>query len=89
MKEIEEIDKSKNIFEMIKAKLDITDKEISYNKKIDYKCLRNSIQLFKDECSLNERDLEFISTLSDICSIKDIKLDDISNAIIEVCKNKN
>ena len=89
MKEIKEIDKSKNIFEMIKAKLDITDKEISYNKKIDYKCLRNSIQLFKDECSLNERDLEFISTLSDICSIKDIKLDDISNAIIEVCKNKN
>ena len=72
---------------MIKIKLNINDEKISHNKKIDYKCLRFSIQLFKDECTLNERDLEFISTLSDICSFKDIKLDDISNAIIEVCKN--
>ena len=86
-KEIEEINKSKYIFAMIKVKLGINE-NISYNKKIDYKCLRFSIQLFKDECSLNERDLEFISTLSDICSIKDIKLDEIANAITDACKNK-
>ena len=86
-KEKEEIYKSKYIFTLIKIKLNINDEKISHNKKIDYKCLRFSIQLFKDECTLNERDLEFISTLSDICSFKDIKLDDISNAIIEVCKN--
>ena len=87
-KEKEEIFKSKYIFTMIKIKLNINEEKISQNKKIDYKCLRYSIQLFKDECTLNERDLEFISTLSDICSIKDIQLNDISNAIIEVCKNK-
>ena len=87
-KEKEEIFKSKYIFTMIKIKLNINEEKISQNKTIDYKCLRYSIQLFKDECTLNERDLEFISTLSDICSIKDIQLNDISNAIIEVCKNK-
>ena len=86
-KEIEEIYKSKYIFSMIKVKLHINE-QILYNKKIDYKCLRFSIQLFKDECSLNERDLEFISTLSDICSMKDINLDEIANAITDICKNK-
>ena len=87
-KEIEETYNSEMLFKMLKAKLNMLNINEDKKQKIDFKCLRFSIQLFKDECSLNERDLIFISTLSDICSNKDVNLDDIKFAIIDVCKNR-
>ena len=87
-KEIEETYNSEILFKMLKAKLNMINIKQDQKQKIDFKCLRFSIQLFKDECSLNERDLIFISSLSDICSNKDVNLDDIKFAIIDVCKNR-
>ena len=87
-KEIEETYNSEILFKMLKAKLNMIHINENQKQKIDFKCLRFSIQLFKDECSLNERDLIFISALSDICSNKDVNLDDIKFAIIDVCKNR-
>ena len=86
--EIAETEKSKNLFYLLKLKLNISEKSEEQNKKIDFKCLRFSIQLFKEKCSLNERDLEFISIFSDICAEKFVNLDEIKNAIIDVCKNR-
>ena len=65
---------------------------IEQKKKINFECLRYSIQIFKNECNLNERDLLFISSLSDICTIENINLDLIKESIIDICKsfiNKN
>ena len=87
-KEIEETYNSEILFKMLKAKLNMINIKQDKKQKINFKCLRFSIQLFKDECSLNERDLIFISALSDICSNKDVNLDDIKFAIIDVCKNR-
>ena len=73
----------------MKKRLNINDKSEEPNQKIDFKCLRFSIQLFKDKCSLNERDLENISIFSDICAKKSINLDFIKKTIIDVCNNRN
>ena len=86
-KEIKEMEKSKNLFELLKIKLNIPDK-IESNKKIDYKCLKFSIQLFKDECGIDERDLEYISLFSFECTKKDVNLHIIGDTIFELCKAK-
>jgi len=87
--ELNAIEKSKNLFDLLKKRLNINDKSEEPNQKIDFKCLRFSIQLFKDKCSLNERDLENISIFSDICAKKSINLDFIKQIIIDVCNNRN
>ena len=87
-KEMEETEKSKNLFQLLKYKLHISEKKENQNNKIDFKCLRFSIDLFKEKCLINERDLGFISSFSDICTKKDVCLDDIKNAIIDVCKSR-
>ena len=86
-KEMEETEKSKNLFELIKKKLDIPDK-MEPNQKINYKCLRFSIQLFKDECGIDERDLEYISLFSIECAKRNFELNEIKDSIIELCKDK-
>ncbi len=86
-KEMEETEKSKNLFELIKKKLDIPDK-MGPNQKINYKCLRFSIQLFKDECGIDERDLEYISLFSIECAKRNFELNEIKDSIIELCKDK-
>ena len=86
-KEMEETEKSKNLFELIKKKLDIPDK-IEPDQKINYKCLRFSIQLFRDECGIDERDLEYISLFSFECAKKYFDLNEIKESIIELCKDK-
>ena len=48
----------------------------------------NRLSVVKEKCSINERDLGFISSFSDICTKKDVCLDDIKNAIIDVCKSR-
>ena len=85
--EVTETEKIRNLFELFKLKLNIPD-EIDMNQKIDYKCLRYSIQLFKDECGINERDLEFISLFSFECSQKNVDTIIIKDSIIELCKDK-
>ena len=85
--EITETERTKNLFELLKLKLNIPDK-IDISQKIDYKCLRYSIQLFKDECGINERDLEFISLFSFECSQKNVDTIIIKDSIIELCKDK-
>ena len=90
-KELEETEKSKIIFQLLKMRLNIPP-IIEQKKKINFECLRYSIQIFKNECNLNERDLLFISSLSDICTIENINLDLIKESIIDICKsfiNKN
>ena len=87
--ELSESEKSKNLFDLLKKKLSINDKNEEKNQKIDFKCLRFAIQLFKDKCSLNERDLENISIFSDICSKKYVNLDFIRQTIVDVCHNRN
>ena len=84
---MKEIEKSKNLFELLKIKLNIQE-TIEQDRKIDFKCLRFSIQLFKDECGIDERDLEYISLFSFECSKKDVNLIVIKDSIIEVCKEK-
>lgn len=86
-KEMEEMEKSKNLFELIRKKLDIPDK-IEPDQKINYKCLRFSIKLFRDECGIDERDLEYISLFSIECAKKHFELNEIKNSIIELCKDK-
>ena len=86
-KEMEEMEKSKNLFELIKKKLDIPDK-IEPDQKINYKCLRFSIKLFRDECGIDERDLEYISLFSFECAKKYFDLNEIKESIIELCKDK-
>ena len=86
-KEMKEIEKTKKLFELLKLKLNIPD-NIDYNQKIDYKCLRFSIQLFKDECGIDERDLEYISLFSYECSKIDVNTHIIKDSIIELCKDK-
>ena len=86
-KEMEETEKSKYLFELIKKKLDIPDKIEPY-QKIDYKCLRFSIQLFRDECGIDERDLEYISLFSIECAKNYFELKKIKDSIIELCKVK-
>ena len=86
--EITETEKSKNLFYLLKLKLNKFLSSEEHNKKIDFKCLRFSNQLFKDKCSLNERDLEFISLFSDICSNEFVNLDEIKTAIDDICKNR-
>ena len=85
--EVTETEKIRNLFELFKLKLNIPD-EIDMSQKIDYKCLRYSIQLFKDECGINERDLEFISLFSFECSQKNVDTIIIKDSIIELCKDK-
>ena len=85
--EITETERTKNLFELLKLKLNIPDK-IDISQKIDYKCLRYSIQLFKNECGINERDLEYISLFSFECSKKNVDTLIIRDAIIELCKDK-
>ena len=85
--EMKEIEKSKNLFELLKIKLNIPE-TIEQDRKIDFKCLRFSIQLFKDQCGIDERDLEYISLFSFECSKKDVNLIVIKDSIIEVCKEK-
>jgi len=46
-KEIEETEKSKILFYLLKTKLNISEITEETSKKMDYKCLRFSIQLFK------------------------------------------
>ena len=87
-KEIEETEKSKILFYLLKMKLNISEIKEETSKKMDYKCLRFSIELFKEMCSLNERDLEFLSLFSDLCIRSNVNLDYIKNTIIDVCKNK-
>ena len=84
--EVTETEKIRNLFELFKLKLNIPD-EIDMSQKIDYKCLRYSIQLFKDECGINERDLEFISLFSFECSQKNVDTIIIKDSIIELCKD--
>ena len=86
-KEMEETEKSKNLFELIRKKLDIPDK-IEPDQKINYKCLRFSIKLFRDECGIDERDLEYISLFSIECAKKHFELNEIKDSIIEFCKDK-
>ena len=86
-KEMEETEKSKNLFELIRKKLDIPDK-IEPDQKINYKCLRFSIKLFRDECGIDERDLEYISLFSIECAKKYFELNEIKDSIIERCKDK-
>ena len=86
-KEMEEMEKSKNLFELIRKKLDIPDK-IEPDQKINYKCLRFSIKLFRDECGIDERDLEYISLFSIECAKKHFELNEIKDSIIELCKDK-
>ena len=86
-KEMEETEKSKNLFELIRKKLDIPDK-IEPDQKINYKCLRFSIKLFRDECGIDERDLEYISLFSIECAKKHFELNEIKDSIIELCKDK-
>ena len=85
--EITETERTKNLFELLKLKLNIPDK-IDISQKIDYKCLRYSIQLFKDECGINERDLEYLSLFSFECSKKNFNTLIIRDSIIELCKDK-
>ena len=68
--------------------MNISEIKEETSKKMDYKCLRFSIELFKEMCSLNERDLEFLSLFSDLCIRSNVNLDYIKNTIIDVCKNK-
>ena len=87
-KELEETEKSKIIFQLLKLKFsNINNIEQKPKQKIDFKCLRYSIEIFKEKCNLNERDLIFISSLSDICSFEDINLELIKDIIIDICKN--
>ena len=86
-KEMEETEKSKYLFELIKKKLDIPDKIEPY-QKINYKCLRFSIQLFRDECGIDERDLEYISLFSIECAKNYFEQKEIKDSIIELCKVK-
>ena len=85
--EITETERTKNLFELLKLKLNIPDK-IDISQKIDYKCLRYSIQVFKDECGINERDLEYLSLFSFECSKKNFDTLIIRDSIIELCKDK-
>ena len=85
--EITETERTKNLFELLKLKLNIPDK-IDISQKIDYKCLRYSLQVFKDECGINERDLEYLSLFSFECSKKNFDTLIIRDSIIELCKDK-
>ena len=85
--EITETERTKNLFELLKLKLNIPDK-IDISQKMDYKCLRYSIQVFKDECGINERDLEYLSLFSFECSKKNFDTLIIRDSIIELCKDK-
>ena len=85
--EITETERTKNLFELLKLKFNIPDK-IDISQKIDYKCLRYSIQVFKDECGINERDLEYLSLFSFECSKKNFDTLIIRDSIIELCKDK-
>ena len=86
--EIAELEKTKNLFGLLKLKLNIPDKFDLNNIKIDYKCLRSSIQIFQQECGINERDIEHISLFSFECSKKNVDVSTIKNSIIEVCNDK-
>ena len=86
--EIAELEKTKNLFGLLKLKLNIPDKFDLNNIKIDYKCLRSSIQIFQHECGINERDIEHISLFSFQCSKKNVDISNIKNSIIEVCTDK-
>ena len=86
--EIAELEKTKNIFGLLKLKLNIPDKFDLNNIKIDYYCLRFSIQIFQNECGLNERDLEYISLFSFECSKKNVDIVNIKSSLIELCSDK-
>ena len=86
--EIAELEKTKNLFGLLKLKLNIPDKFDLNNIKIDYKCLRFSIQIFQNECGLNERDLEYISLFSFECSKKNVDIVNIKSSLIELCSDK-
>ncbi len=86
--EIAELEKTKNLFGLLKLKLNIPDKFDLNNIKIDYKCLKFSIQIFQNECGLNERDLEYISLFSFECSKKNVDIINIKSSLIELCSDK-
>ena len=86
--EIAELEKTKNLFGLLKLKLNIPDKFDLNNIKIDYKCLRFSIQIFQKECGINERDLEYISLFSFECSKKNVDIVNIKSSLIELCSDK-
>jgi len=44
--------------------------------------------VFKDECGINERDLEYLSLFSFECSKKNFDTLIIRDSIIELCKDK-
>ena len=84
---MKEIKKTKNLFGILRLKLSIPD-EIEINQKIDYKCLRSLIQLYKNECGIDERDLEYISSFSYVCLKKDINISIIKEYIVKLCRDK-
>ena len=86
-KEMKEIKKTQKLFGLLRSKLNSSSK-MEINQKIDYKCLRYLIKLYKNECGIDERDLEYISFFSYECSKKDIDISIIKEYIVKLCKDK-
>lgn len=81
--EIQQVARSLTIFEFFRTELKI--KKSKRSKPIDYNCLRFTLEVYKDFCGFNERDLEFIHSFSLACSMN-IKEITIYEALKKICK---
>ena len=62
------------------------NKEKKNERKIDFDCLRFSNEIYREKCGIEERDIEFLSTFSNICSIYNLNYLDLYKAINSICE---
>lgn len=82
--ELEHIKNTDSIFELFNKRFEVANGEIIY--KINYDCLRNSINIYKNKCKIwGEYDLVFARNIAVACN--KINEFEINNFFNEVCAN--
>ncbi len=85
-KELRLTRKIKERFERFKSIIFTLNKENKNEIKIDFDCLRFSNEIYREKCGIEERDIEFLSTFSNICSIYNLNYLDLYKAINSICE---
>jgi len=78
--------KIKERFERFKSIILTLNKEKKNERKIDFDCLRFSNEIYREKCGIEERDIEFLSTFSNICSIYNLNYLDLYKTINSICQ---
>lgn len=80
--EINMMARSKHIFDLFKAELNLPERRLS--KDINFDCLKLSIEMYKEFCGFDERDIEHLHAFTNACSINTSPLK-IYYTLREIC----